>query len=132
MKNLTRGWMVILTTLASSSLLAQQATIGRKNLASVQLEQKVSKVEIQEISFPAGQLAPKHMHPCPVVGYIKSGSVLFQVEGKDPVILKAGDSFYEPKQVTILHFDNASKEEPMSFVAFYLKEGGEENVKMLH
>lgn len=132
MKNLTRGLMLLLTTFASSSLLAQQSGIVRKNLESVLLEQKVSKVEIQEISFPAGQLAPKHMHPCPVVGYIKSGSVLFQVEGKDPVILKAGDSFYEPKQVAILHFDNSSKDEPMSFVAFYLKEGDEENVKMLH
>jgi len=71
------------------------------------INQKVKTLEIQEISFPAGQTAPKHLHPCPVVGYIKSGSVLFQIEGQDAVILKEGDSFYEPKNTNILHFDNA-------------------------
>jgi quercetin dioxygenase-like cupin family protein len=96
------------------------------------MDQKVSKVEIQEITFPAGQTAPKHLHPCPVVGYIKSGSVLFQIEGKEPVILKEGDSFHEPKNANILHFDNASKDKPMTFIAFYLKEDNEENVKLVH
>lgn len=111
--------------------MAQENLITRKNLESAFMEQKVSKVEIQEITFPAGQAAPKHLHPCPVVGYIKSGAVLFQIEGKDPVILKEGDSFYEPKNASMIHFDNASKDKPMTFIAFYLKEANEENVKLL-
>lgn len=131
MKKLTRAFISLGFTFTTSAVLAQQQTIVRKNLESALLDQKVTKVETQEISFPGGQLAPRHLHPCPVVGYIVSGSVLFQVEGKEPVILKAGDSFYEPKNVTILHFDNTSKEEPMRFVAFYLKEANEENVKLL-
>lgn len=112
--------------------MAQQNLITRKNLKPALLEQKVSKVEIQEITFPAGQTAPKHLHPCPVVGYIKSGSVLFQIEGEEPVILKEGDSFHEPKNANILHFDNASNDKPMTFIAFYLKEMNEENVKLIH
>lgn len=112
--------------------MAQQNLITRKNLETAIIDQKVTKVEIQEITFPAGQIAPRHLHPCPVVGYIKSGSVLFQVEGKDPAILKEGDSFYEPKNVNILHFDNASTEKPMTFIAFYLKEASEENIKLVH
>lgn len=111
--------------------MAQQNLIARKNLEPALMNQKVSKVEIQEITFPAGQIAPKHLHPCSVVGYIKSGSVFFQVEGGKPIILKEGDSFYEPKNVTILHFDNASDDKPMTFIAFYLKESGEENVKLV-
>ena len=112
--------------------MAQQNLLIRKNLESALMDQKVSKVEIQEITFPIRQIAPKHLHPCPVVGYIKSGSVLFQIEGKDPIILKEGDSFYEPKNVNILHFDNASNDKPMTFIAFYLKEAGEENIKFVH
>lgn len=108
-----------------------QNAISRKNLETAFMNQKVSKVEMQEINFPAGQTAPRHLHPCPVVGYIKSGSVLFQIEGQDPVILKEGDSFYEPKNTTILHFDNASATMPMTFIAFYLKEDKEENIKIL-
>jgi hypothetical protein len=30
-----------------------------------------------------------------------------------------------------MHFDNASKDKPMTFIAFYLKEGTEENVKVV-
>jgi quercetin dioxygenase-like cupin family protein len=112
--------------------MAQQNVITRKNLESALMGQKVTKVEIQEITFPAGQTAPKHLHPCPVVGYIKSGSIHFQVEGKEPIILKEGDSFYEPKNLNILHFDNASNDKPMTFIAFYLKEENEENVKLVH
>lgn len=112
--------------------MGQQNTITRKNLASALMNQQVNKVEIQEITFPPGQTAPKHLHPCPVVGYIKSGSVFFQIEGKDAVILNEGESFYEPKNANILHFDNASKEKPMTFIAFYLKEASEDNVKLIH
>jgi quercetin dioxygenase-like cupin family protein len=114
-----------------SVVMAQQNEITRRTLQAAVIDQKVRTVEIQEISFPAGQTAPKHLHPCPVVGYIKSGTVLFQIEGQDIVILKEGDSFYEPKNINILHFDNASKDKPVIFVAFYLKESNEANIKII-
>ncbi|KOS05308.1 hypothetical protein AM493_04125 [Flavobacterium akiainvivens] len=120
----------LILSLTLSNLLAQQTKIIRKDLLPAIVDQKVKTVEIQEITFPAGQTAPKHLHPCPVVGYIKSGSVLFQIEGQNAIILKEGDSFYEPKNVNILHFDNISKEEPMIFIALYLKEDKEPNVKI--
>lgn len=132
MKRITGNILFIIFSFTISNAMAQQNVISRKNLESALMDQKVTKVEIQEITFPAGQTAPKHLHPCPVVGYIKSGSVLFQVEGNDPIILKEGDSFHEPKNVNILHFDNASNDKPMTFIAFYLKEASEENVKLVH
>lgn len=122
---------LIILLFSISPAMAQQKVIARKNLDTFLMDQKVARVEIQEITFPAGQKAPKHLHPCPVVGYIKSGSVFFQVEGKDPRILKEGDSFYEPKNVNIIHFDNASNDRPMFFIAFYLKEATEANVKLV-
>ena len=124
--------LLIIVSFLISNTMAQQNVITRKNLESALMDQKVTKVEIQEITFPPGQTAPKHLHPCQVVGYIKSGSVLFQIEGKEPMILEEGDSFHEPKNANILHFDNASKDKPMTFIAFYLKEDNEENVKMVH
>lgn len=123
--------LVLILSFYISNIMAQQNNIIRKVLKPVLVDQKVSNIEIQEITFPAGQTAPKHLHPCPVVGYIKSGSVLFQIEGQDTVILNEGDSFYEPRNINILHFDNASIDKPMTFIAFYLKEGTEENVKVV-
>lgn len=104
---------------------------SRRDLLNAVVNQTVSVVEIKEVTMPKGQSAPKHLHECPVVGIVKSGSVLFQAEGEEAVIIKAGEAFYEPRNKTILHFDNASTEEPLVFVAFYLKEADEPNITML-
>lgn len=109
-----------------------QPQITRKDLLTVLVsEQKLANVEIKSVTLPAGQAAPKHTHPCPVVGYVASGSVLVQIEGEEKRILREGEAFYEPKDRTILHFDNASATEPLTFIAFYLKEGEEDLIKLV-
>jgi quercetin dioxygenase-like cupin family protein len=80
----------------------------------------VDRVEVKRIEFEPLQKTGLHYHPCPVVGYIASGTVRFQIEGQEPRTLNAGDAFHEPANTRILHFDNASDREPMSFIAFYL------------
>lgn len=128
MKKLNFITLVCITICCFSSL-AQN--VSRKELLKEIVDQNLSSVETQEITLAAGVRAPKHMHPCPVVGYVISGSVIFQIEGEEQKTLHEGDAFYEPKNKTILHFDNASKEEALTFVVFYLKEGNEENIRML-
>src|SRR3954467_4609678 len=110
-----------------------QEKVTREDLLQAFLNhENVSTVEIKKVIIPKGLASGKHLHPCPVVGYIVTGTVLFQEEGKEQQLLKAGDAFYEPKNKTILHFDNASTDEPLVFVAFYLKEDNEELIKMLN
>ncbi len=106
-------------------------TIIRKDLLNVLINHTISSIEIKAITMSPGQVGPKHFHPCPVVGYVATGSVFFQIEGKEHVIIRAGEGFYEPKNKTILHFDNASKDQPLTFIAFYLKKGQEENIKTM-
>ena len=103
----------------------------RKELFNAVVNQHVSVVEIKEVTMAPGQAAPKHFHPCPVVGIVLSGCVLFQIEGEESRLLKEGDAFYEPRHATIRHFDNASTEKPLTFAAFYLKEEAEENIQLL-
>lgn len=110
---------------------AQQKEILRKEVLKAVINQHVSKAEAQEITLSAGQEVPKHLHPCPVIGFVKSGKVIFQIEGQEKTILNEGDVFYEPKGKNILHFDNASKESPLIFIAIYLKKGNEENIKLV-
>jgi quercetin dioxygenase-like cupin family protein len=105
---------------------------SREDLLQAALDHEtVSKVDIKKVVIPKAMAAGKHLHPCPVVGYIVSGKVLFQVDGEEKKILNPGEAFYEPKNKTILHFDNASADEPLVFIAFYLKEAGEELITML-
>jgi len=109
-------------------------SIFRKPLLTAALEEakKVGKVEIKEIVFQPGQKTGLHFHPCPVVGYIAEGGVTFQIEGGEGETLRAGDAFFEPPNVKILRFDNASDTKGMKFIAFYLLDAGEDElIRML-
>ncbi len=109
-----------------------QEKVSREDLLMAILDHEtVSNVDIRKIVIPKSTAAGKHLHPCPVVGYIVSGKVLFQVEGEESKILQPGEAFYEPKNKTILHFDNASSDESLVFIAFYLKEANEDLIRML-
>lgn len=126
-----KPFIIVILILNTVIMTAQQKTISRKELLKTALDQKVKSTEIQEITMAAGQGAPEHLHPCPVLGIINSGEAVFQIEGKEKMVLHEGDAFYEPKNVKILHFDNASAEKPLVFTAIYLKEGNEENIKFI-
>jgi quercetin dioxygenase-like cupin family protein len=126
-----KPFITAILILNSVVIVAQQKTISRKELLKTAIDQTITSAEIQEITMAAGQGAPEHLHPCPVLGMIKSGEVVFQIEGQQKVVLHEGDAFYEPKNVKILHFDNASTEKPLVFTAIYLKEGNEENIKFI-
>lgn len=105
--------------------------VTRADLLSVILNQLVTNIEIKKVTIPAGGKGAYHSHPCPVVGYVCSGKVLFQIEGQTEEILQEGDAFYEPKDIPILHFDNASHTEPLTFIAFYLREAKEDLITIL-
>lgn len=129
---MTKTILLIAFMLISITATAQKSQIARKELLKASMNQKITTAEVQEITMAGGQAAPKHLHPCPVIGIIKSGEAVFQIEGQESMVLHEGDAFYEPKNVTILHFDNASKEKPLVFMAMYLKEGHEENIQFLN
>ncbi|UWX61580.1 cupin domain-containing protein [Chryseobacterium oranimense] len=126
-----KPFIIVILILNSVAVIAQQNNISRKELLKTDINQKVKTAEIQEITLAPGLEVPKHLHPCPVVGVIKSGEAVFQIEGQQKIILHEGDAFYEPKNVKILHFDNASAEKPLIFSAIYLRAGNEENIKLL-
>jgi quercetin dioxygenase-like cupin family protein len=106
--------------------------IVRKILPTQPIPSKeVRTVDIREITLSPGQKAGYHRHPCPVFGLIKSGEVLFQIEGRDKKVLHAGEAFYEPQGLPIVAFDNASATNPMTFVAFYLVDRESQLIEML-
>lgn len=109
-----------------------QNKIVRNELLNANVgERTISSVKIVEIEFQAGQKAPYHKHPCPVVGYIVSGTCLVQIEGEAPKVLKPGNAFFEPAEIPVIHFDNYSDKEPMKFIAYYLMNGEKDLIEIL-
>ena len=120
--------LFILLIISSCCTSMEKKNVARTNLLSIQLREKqgLSKVEIKKVGK-----AEYHLHPCPVVGHIVSGTLLFQIEGEKPQLIKAGEAFYEPKNKPILHFDNALDSEPLVFMAYYLVEENEDLLMLL-
>jgi quercetin dioxygenase-like cupin family protein len=112
----------------------ERQTIIRKPLLTGHLDslKTIKRAEIKQIDCSPGQATGLPNHPSPVFGYIAKGAVNFQVEGVPLKTLHQGDGFFEPPNRTMLHFDNASNTEPMTFIAFYLlDENDSELIRML-
>lgn len=101
------------------------ADAGRQILDVRFAPRVVQQIEVGDFHFTPGQPAPVHTHDAPVYGYVSKGAIVFQVEGRKPQILKAGDAFYEPVGPRILRFDNASKTEEAIFTDFNLERAGD-------
>jgi quercetin dioxygenase-like cupin family protein len=109
-----------------------QLTIERQQLLNAALGgRNVSRVDVRRITLSPGQKAGRHLHPCPVTGYIASGTAFLQIEGEAAELLPVGSAFYEPAGRIIADFGNASDVAPMTFIAFYLLDGDQELIKML-
>jgi quercetin dioxygenase-like cupin family protein len=74
---------------------------------------------------PGGFTRGTHRHPAGAYVYVMEGSVLFGLDGGEPVVLKAGESFYEPPTAVHSVSRNASQEVPASLIAFFVLGEGE-------
>lgn len=112
--------------------MANPEKIERRQILKTTLPEKtVRSVDIRSITLAPGQATGLHRHPCPVLCYITEGSALVQIDGEDTHVFGAGSAVYEPAGAKILHFDNASKTESLTFIAFYLLSANEPLIEML-
>ncbi|MGO6847698.1 cupin domain-containing protein [Rhizobium ruizarguesonis] len=52
------------------------------------------------VDFAPGVLAPIHTHPGEEIAFVIEGTLEYQLEGRQPVTLKAGQSLFIPTGVT--------------------------------
>ncbi|GEM_PF-327122 len=127
MRNIVIAIPLVLAAVTLHAHAADQ--IVRKELFTAQIGARtVSRVDVREIEFKPLQKTPEHRHPCPVISYIVSGTVHFQVQGQPAETLHAGQVVYEPAGATIVHFDNPSKTEGLKFIPYYLLKGDEKSL----
>ena len=75
---------------------AQQAGIRRTELQRHDLALPGREAVQARIDFEPGAFFPKHTHPGEEIIYVLEGSLEYQVEGKPPVTLKAGNVLFIP------------------------------------
>jgi quercetin dioxygenase-like cupin family protein len=77
-----------------------------------------ARVQARRITMAPGVAGGAHVHNGPVFGHIVSGSVVYQISGESPVVLRAGDVFHEPEGVVIARFD--ALDEGVTFMGYFL------------
>lgn len=120
---MTRMKFLLLTSLITSSLMAQEAKVTQvmsKDLASCPGKEAV----MITVEYPPGSSDPVHRHYAHAFVYVVEGSIVMQVRGGKEVTLTPGETFYEgPDDVHVVG-RNASKTQPARFVVFLVKDKG--------
>ena len=77
-------------------------------------------VRVLTASFKPGDKTVFHTHRSPVT-YILEGAFTLELEGRAPVVVKAGQAFVEPPNVKMTGY-NRSTTEPLRLVIFYVSD----------
>jgi quercetin dioxygenase-like cupin family protein len=85
---------------------------------------KNKEVVMLTVEYKPGQSSPPHRHGAHTFVYVLEGALIFGVEGKEPVRVGAGETFYE--NPTDVHYvaKNASDTAPAKFLVFFIRDKG--------
>ncbi len=78
-------------------------------------------VRVLTASFKPGDKTVFHTHRFPVTVFILEGAFTLEMEGLEPIVVKAGQAFVEPANVKMTGF-NRSATEPIRLVIFYVSD----------
>jgi quercetin dioxygenase-like cupin family protein len=103
---------------------AAQSTVKAKPVRAAVALPKMDganlKVHTIEVTYPPGATSAAHRHPCPVIGYVMSGTIRMQVSDQPVAEYKAGDTFVEmPTDVHRLG-TNPSADTPAVFLVTFV------------
>jgi quercetin dioxygenase-like cupin family protein len=76
------------------------------------------EVRVLTASFKPGDKTVFHTHRFPVTVFILDGAFTLELEGRAPVVVKAGQAFVEPPNVKMTGY-NRSSTETLRVVIFY-------------
>jgi quercetin dioxygenase-like cupin family protein len=88
--------LIVASALAPHVALAQAPGIKRTDLQRHDLSVPGREVVQVRVDFAPGVVAPKHSHPGEEIVYAIEGLLEYQVEGKPPVTLHAGEVLFIP------------------------------------
>jgi len=100
-----------------------QQGLSRTDLVRQDLGAAEREVIQARVDFEPGVTSPRHAHPGVEVAYVISGTFEYELEGRAPVTLKAGDSLFIPEGVA--HIARNVGQDKGSELATYIVKKGE-------
>jgi len=120
---LARVGVAVLSVLVSVPAMAQEPNTAKPQLLLKELVQGMPRSEQQEVrvltaNFKPGDKTVFHTHRFPVTVYILEGVFTLELEGREPITVKAGQALVEPPGEKMTGY-NRSPSEPLRVVIFY-------------
>jgi quercetin dioxygenase-like cupin family protein len=100
----------------------QPEGIRRIDLLKNDLSAPGREVVQARVEIDPGVTSPKHWHPGEELVYVIEGTLEYQVEGKPPVTLKAGDVLYIPAGAVHLA-KNVGKDNGAELATYFVEKG---------
>ena len=88
------------------------------------------EIKVLSATLKPGDKTPFHTHQYPVIAYILEGTFTLEMEGRPPLVKKAGEAFTEPPNVKMTGFNKGDV--PMKVVIFYVSGPGEPFLHPVH
>jgi quercetin dioxygenase-like cupin family protein len=88
--------LMVASGLALHAAQVQQSGIKRTDLLRHDLSVPGREIVQVRVDFAPGVEFGKHSHPGEEIAYVLEGSLEYQLEGKPPVTLKAGEALFIP------------------------------------
>ncbi|SDR56505.1 Cupin domain-containing protein [Rhizobiales bacterium GAS113] len=122
------GFAVALAAAGSLPASANDGNLAKPNLLFQQIVAGMPRGEQQEVrvltaTFKSGDRTVYHTHAFPVTVYVLDGAFTLELDGRDPIVVKAGEALVEPPHVAMTGY-NRSASEPTKVVIFYVSEPG--------
>ena len=112
--------------LVSSTATAQEPGVVKPQLLLSKIAQGMPKGEKQEVRVLTAIFQPRdrtmfHTHRFPVTVYVLEGAFTLEMEGREPVTVKAGRAIIMPAHVKMTGH-NRSSTDPLRVVIFYVSD----------
>jgi quercetin dioxygenase-like cupin family protein len=88
--------LIVASGLGPAAAQAQQAGTKRADLQRHDLSTPGREVIQVRVDFDPGYVSPRHTHPGEEIIYILEGTLEYEIEGKPPVTLHAGEALFIP------------------------------------
>ncbi|MBX4863463.1 cupin domain-containing protein [Rhizobium sophorae] len=91
--------MALALVLGGAAAAHAEQPIQRTDLIKNDIDVPGHEVVQVRVDIAPGVLAPNHSHPGEEVAFVIEGTLEYQLEGREPVTLKAGQSLFIPSGV---------------------------------
>jgi quercetin dioxygenase-like cupin family protein len=116
MNKMTRlGCAIGASVLLAGPAPAQHHTLTGPDLVLEQIvggmpRDEKQSVRVMTATFKPGDNTPRHTHRFPVMVYVLEGTFTLELQGREPLIAKAGEAIVEPPNVEMVGYNRSATE----------------------